>query len=70
MKCQFYKYRTVDYIGWLHFINVFGFFWLIFFVSALGEMVLAGTFSTWYWTYKKSDVPTFTLLGSIGRTLR
>lgn len=51
-------------------INVVGFFWLVFFISAFAEMVLAGTFARWYWTMNKSDVPFFTLTGSIYRTFR
>lgn len=47
-----------------------GFFWTIFFVTALGEMVLAATFATWYWTFNKSDVPYFTLTVGLGRTVR
>ena len=51
-------------------INVIGFFWLVFFISAFAEMVLAGTFARWYWTLRKDDVPFFTLTGSIYRTFR
>lgn len=51
-------------------INVVGFFWLVFFISAFAEMVLAGTFARWYWTLRKDDVPFFTLTGSIYRTFR
>lgn len=51
-------------------INVVGFLWLIFFISAFAEMVLAGTFARWYWTLRKEDVPFFTLTGSIYRTFR
>lgn len=50
--------------------NVVAFFWVIFFISAFGEMVLAGAFATWYWTFHKSDVPFFTLTKSVGRTTR
>lgn len=50
--------------------NVFGFFWGVFFVSALGEMVLAATFATWYWTFHKKDVPYFTLTVGLGRSIR
>ena len=32
---------------------MFGLFWLLFFMSALGEMVLAGSVSGWYWTLDK-----------------
>jgi solute carrier family 44 (choline transporter-like protein), member 2/4/5 len=51
-------------------INVVGFFWLVFFISAFAEMVLAGTFARWYWTLNKDDVPFFTLTGSLYRTFR
>lgn len=49
---------------------MFGFFWGVFFVSALGEMVLAATFATWYWTFHKKDVPYFTLTVGLGRSVR
>lgn len=43
----------------------------MFFVSAFGEMVLAGTFASWYWAFNKSkDVPTFAVTESFGRTMR
>ena len=51
-------------------INIVGFFWLVFFISAFAEMVLAGTFARWYWTMRKEDVPYFTLTRSIYRTFR
>lgn len=54
----------------LQAINVVGFFWTMFFITALGEMVLAATFATWYWTFHKSDVPYFTLTVGLGRTIR
>lgn len=50
--------------------NFVGFFWAVFFISAFGEMVLAATFATWYWTFHKSDVPFFTLTVGLGRTVR
>ncbi|XP_063226689.1 choline transporter-like 2 isoform X2 [Bacillus rossius redtenbacheri] len=68
--CQFYGYRTPNYVSYLHAVNVFGLFWGLAFVSGLGQMVLAGTFASWYWTFHKSDVPYFTVTGSLLRTLR
>lgn len=32
-------------------------------------MILAGAFATWYWTFKKSNVPFFTLTNSMARTI-
>lgn len=68
--CQFLSYEKEQYVDYLHAFNIFGIFWGLFFVSAFGEMVLAGTFATWYWTFNKSDVPFFTVTASIGRTVR
>lgn len=51
-------------------INVFGFFWLAFFVSALGQMVLAQVFAQWYWTVKKSTLPFFAITAAFYRTIR
>jgi solute carrier family 44 (choline transporter-like protein), member 2/4/5 len=40
------------------------------FITAFGEMVLAATFATWYWTFTKTKVPVFTLTRGLGRTIR
>lgn len=58
--------KTYIFIG----INLIGFYWLMFFVSAFGHMVLAAIFATWYWTYDKRHVPFFTVTISIWRTVR
>jgi choline transporter-like protein 2/4/5 len=68
--CQFFSYEKDKYVDYLHAFNIFGIFWGLFFVSALGEMILAATFATWYWTFDKSDVPFFALTVSVGRTFR
>jgi choline transporter-like protein 2/4/5 len=41
----------------MHWFNLFALYWGMCFASALGELILAGVFSTWYWTWDKSDVP-------------
>lgn len=68
--CQLINTENPSFVVYMHAINVIGFFWLFFFVSGFGEMVLAGTFATWYWTFRKSDVPFFTMTVSIWRTFR
>ena len=44
------------------------------FITALGQCVLAGSFASWYWSGigpdRSRNLPTFPLLGSLGRTLR
>jgi len=44
--------------------------WSLCYVAAMGEMVLAGAFASWYWVLRKADVPSLPVLGSLGRTLR
>jgi choline transporter-like protein 2/4/5 len=69
-SCMLQSHEKEQYIDYLHALNIFGVFWGLFFVSALGQMILAGTFATWYWTFNKSDVPFFTVTISTGRTFR
>lgn len=69
-SCVFIGIKAPPLVQYFKAINVFGFFWLLFFISAFAEMVLAGTFASWYWTYDKKKVPFFLLTGSIYRTFR
>ena len=69
-ECVFTQYGPNSLANYLQIYNVFGLFWGLCFVSALGEMVLAGAFSSWYWTLDKDEVPTFAVTNSFGRTLR
>ncbi|CAG9762843.1 unnamed protein product [Ceutorhynchus assimilis] len=68
--CKFAKIANEAYYPYLQAINVFGFFWLAFFVSALGQMVLAQVFAQWYWTMKKRHLPFFALTSAFYRTIR
>lgn len=70
VTCQFFDYVADSKVPWFHVYNVFALFWSMFFVSAFGEMVLAGAFASWYWVFDKSRVPTFAVTMSLGRTLR
>lgn len=69
-SCTYTGMNAPTLVTYFKIINVVGFIWLIFFISAFSEMVLAGTFAQWYWTIRKEDVPFFTLTASIYRTLR
>ena len=69
--CQFFSYDPNSVNNYLQFYNLFGLFWGLFFASALGEMVLAGAFATWYWSFEKPrDVPFYTVTHSFFRTIR
>jgi choline transporter-like protein 2/4/5 len=69
-KCAFDHRMSQDFITGLQLFNVFGMFWLMNFVSAFSQMVLAITFASWYWTFQKKDVPFFSLTKSVYKTLR
>lgn len=66
--CSFVEVQHTPLINWFIVYNVFGFLWLSFFISAFCDMVLACTFATWYWTFKKKDLPFFTLTKAIFQT--
>ncbi|VDM38921.1 unnamed protein product [Toxocara canis] len=51
--------------------NLFGFFWMTCFVSALADMTLAGAFASYYWAFNKpKDVPSLPITRSFGRAIR
>lgn len=68
--CHFVKMGTTYMVLSFKAATVLGFYWVLFFISAFGQMVLAGTFATWYWSLKKSNVPFLALTDSLTRTLR
>ena len=50
-------------------VNLFGFYWSMNFITALGQMTLAGAFASWYFAFKKpQDVPTFALTAAFFRS--
>ncbi|XP_065068597.1 choline transporter-like protein 4 isoform X2 [Rhopilema esculentum] len=71
VSCNFIEYKTNDNLLRMQVFHLFGWFWLMNFIVAFGQCVLAGAFASWYWAWdKKTDVPTLPLLASMGRTLR
>ena len=46
MMCQFVYEKNI-FGDWKTYYNLFAFFWTMEFVTALGEFVLASTFSQW-----------------------
>ncbi|XP_050553339.1 choline transporter-like 2 isoform X1 [Spodoptera frugiperda] len=68
--CHFTGLENPHSVVYLHLANLLGFFWTMFFISGVSDMMLASTFSTWYWTYDKKDLPFFTLTSGIYRTVR
>lgn len=52
------------------YYTFFEFLWLMFFITAFAEMVLAGVFAAWYWTLHKENVPSDSFSQSFYRTFR
>jgi choline transporter-like protein 2/4/5 len=54
-----------------HLFNLFGLLWLVFFIKGLCQMIFAGAFARYYWTWnKRNSVPEFLILTSVYTTLR
>uniref|UniRef100_H3BZU4 Choline transporter-like protein n=1 Tax=Tetraodon nigroviridis TaxID=99883 RepID=H3BZU4_TETNG len=69
----FYGGETLyhKYLILFQFYNVFLFFWCANFVTALGQVTLAGAFASYYWAFKKpEDIPSSPIFASLGRALR
>jgi hypothetical protein len=66
----FHRYgsRTLHLV--LQWYNLFAALWAAAFISAAGDMVLAGAVAAWYWTFKKTELPKNMLGSSIKRTAR
>ncbi|XP_050359441.1 choline transporter-like 2 isoform X3 [Nymphalis io] len=69
-SCHFTGIDNPHSVIYMQLVNLLGFFWAMFFISGVADMMLASTFSTWYWTFHKKDLPFFTLTSGIYRTFR
>ncbi|KAJ8300483.1 hypothetical protein KUTeg_022002 [Tegillarca granosa] len=69
--CTFLKNQEENFAFYTQIYNLFMLFWLVNFFIALGQMTLAGAFSSYYWAFEKpKDIPSFPLLGAFGRCFR
>lgn len=69
-SCAFVQSESHDFSTVLQLYNLFIFFWTLFFVGALGQMILASTFATYYFTFHKEDIPFFIVASSAWRVIR
>jgi len=70
MMCT-YTFQKNIFGDWRNWFNLFAFLWTMEFVTALGEFVLARTYSKWYWTppaeksaWKNCGCRTFSSIGT------
>lgn len=54
----------------LYLFYLLQFYWLVEFIRAFNDFVLAGVFGSWYWTFDKKEINFSTLGISIWRTIR
>ncbi|XP_063633222.1 choline transporter-like 2 isoform X3 [Cydia splendana] len=67
--CHFSGLVSPHEVNYMHFVNLLGCCWAMFFISGCADMILAGAFSKWYWTFDKRNVPFWTLTAAIYRTV-
>ncbi|CAB4032448.1 Choline transporter 4, partial [Paramuricea clavata] len=71
LDCVLAGYETNKNLNRMAVYHFFGWLWMMNFVIALGECVLAGAFASWYFAFHKpDDVPALPVLSALGRTLR
>jgi choline transporter-like protein 2/4/5 len=68
--CYLTSNTVPEYIYMYQLIIVIVSLWFLFFISAFGQMVLAITFSTWYWTFIKRNVPAHIIARSLWITFK
>lgn len=70
LSCKLAHVNTNFLIDFFIGYTLFEYLWVMFFITAFSEMVLAGVFAVWYWTMHKEDVPSGTFWESVNRTMR
>ncbi|CAH3185951.1 unnamed protein product [Porites evermanni] len=69
--CNFVDFTSDEHLFRMQVYHLFGWFWVMNFIIALGQCVLAGAFASYYWAWdKKTDIPKFAVTASFFRTLR
>uniref|UniRef100_A0AC35TZ33 Choline transporter-like protein n=1 Tax=Rhabditophanes sp. KR3021 TaxID=114890 RepID=A0AC35TZ33_9BILA len=71
-ECKRTDFKESSAVNWyFQSFNLFCFFWASCFVSAYHDMVLAGAFSVYYWTFnKKENLPKTIVKDSLRRTTK
>lgn len=69
-SCTFKSIESPSYVGFFKTFTIFETLWLTLFLSAFAEMVLAGLYGIWYWTFNKDNVPSSAFFQSLHKTVR
>ncbi|KAL8600551.1 hypothetical protein ACOMHN_005045 [Nucella lapillus] len=68
--CEFVKYGGNELILYIQIFMLFMFFWLINFMVALNQLIVAGAFTTQFWTRNKALVSQLAICSSLWRAFR
>ncbi|XP_060069789.1 choline transporter-like protein 2 [Ylistrum balloti] len=69
--CAYFENNEEMFVFYAAIFSLFMFFWMINFVIALGQLTLAGAFSSYYWAFEKpKDIPVFPLAAAMWRAIR
>ncbi|XP_041369182.1 choline transporter-like protein 4 isoform X2 [Gigantopelta aegis] len=69
--CEFVKYGGTEYVTYMQVFMCVMLFWIINFIIALNEVVVSGSFSSYYWAFHKpKDIPNFPVAASCWRAFR
>lgn len=67
---KFQGYETNGVWVRMQLYHLFGGFWALNFLHAVGEATIAGAIASWYWVHDKHDVPRFPVAASLWRIIR
>ncbi|KAJ7334391.1 hypothetical protein OS493_014702 [Desmophyllum pertusum] len=70
-SCVLAGYMENVHLFRMQVFHFFGWLWIMNFIIALGQCVLAGAFASWYFAFHKpEDIPALPIISSFRRTLR
>jgi len=67
---NFTGYDTDNVYIRMQIYHLFGGFWTLNFLQAMGDVIIAGAIASWYWVHDKAAIPPFPVASALWRTLR
>jgi len=67
---NFEGYKADETLRWMQLYHLFGGYWTLNFVQALGDYLIAGAVASWYWVHDKHNTPSAPVLRSLWYAFR
>lgn len=67
---NFEGYKADETLRYMQLYHLFGGYWTLNFLQALGDYLIAGAVASWYWVHDKHDVPSAPILRSLWYAFR